>query len=150
MKVTGLTKKSIRAPKGRDHHELVILSGMSGAGKGSALKTFEDLGFYCVDNLPVGLISNFAELVVDSSEIQRRRGERECGEDRDSCVRRVAESAESAEGRSPSFARIGRLKAAPPSARPSFARIGKLKHAPPTARPSFARMHKAEPYATGN
>src|ERR1017187_4704468 len=87
----------------------------------------------------------------------RRRGERrgemqerECGEDRDSCVRRVAESAESAEGRSPSFARIGRLKAAPPSARPSFARIGKLKHAPPTARPSFARMHKAEPYATGN
>jgi UPF0042 nucleotide-binding protein len=71
MKVTGLKKKSIRPPKGRDHHELVILSGMSGAGKGSALKTFEDLGFYCVDNLPVGLISNFAELVVDSSEIQR-------------------------------------------------------------------------------
>src|ERR1035441_423664 len=47
----------------------------------------------------------------------RRRGERrgemqewECGEDRDSCVLRVAESAESAERRGPSFARIGRLK----------------------------------------
>jgi UPF0042 nucleotide-binding protein len=44
---------------------------MSGAGKASALKTFEDLGYYCVDNLPVGLISNFAELVLDSLEIQR-------------------------------------------------------------------------------
>jgi UPF0042 nucleotide-binding protein len=44
---------------------------MSGAGKASALKTFEDLGYYCVDNLPVGLVSNFAELVLDSLEIQR-------------------------------------------------------------------------------
>jgi UPF0042 nucleotide-binding protein len=69
--VAGLKKKSIRAPKGRDQHELVIISGMSGAGKASALKTFEDLGYYCVDNLPVGLISNFAELVLDSLEIQR-------------------------------------------------------------------------------
>ena len=57
--------------RGRDQHELVIISGMSGAGKASALKTFEDLGYYCVDNLPVGLISNFAELVLDSLEIQR-------------------------------------------------------------------------------
>jgi RNase adapter protein RapZ len=66
-----LKKKSIRGPKGRDQHELVIISGMSGAGKASALKTFEDLGYYCVDNLPVGLISNFADLVLDSLEIQR-------------------------------------------------------------------------------
>src|SRR5271166_3610388 len=58
-------------PHGREQHELVIISGMSGAGKASALKTFEDLGYYCVDNLPVGLISNFAELVLDSLEIQR-------------------------------------------------------------------------------
>jgi len=57
--------------RGRDQHELVIISGMSGAGKASALNTFEDLGYYCVDNLPVGLISNFAELVLDSAEIQR-------------------------------------------------------------------------------
>ncbi len=58
---------------GRQHeqHELVIISGMSGAGKASALKTFEDLGYYCVDNLPVGLITNFAELVLDTLEIQR-------------------------------------------------------------------------------
>src|SRR6516165_328848 len=57
--------------RGRDQHELVIISGMSGAGKGSALKTFEDLGYYCVDNLPVGLIANFAELVRDTLEIDR-------------------------------------------------------------------------------
>jgi RNase adapter protein RapZ len=69
--VVGLKKKLIRPRKGRDQHELVIISGMSGAGKASALKTFEDLGYYCVDNLPVGLISNFAELVLDSLEIQR-------------------------------------------------------------------------------
>jgi RNase adapter protein RapZ len=55
----------------REPHELVIISGMSGAGKASALKTFEDLGYYCVDNLPVGLITKFAELVIDSLEIQR-------------------------------------------------------------------------------
>src|SRR5579862_2329206 len=54
-----------------NQRELVIITGMSGAGKASALKTFEDLGYYCVDNLPVGLITNFAELVLDSLEIQR-------------------------------------------------------------------------------
>jgi UPF0042 nucleotide-binding protein len=70
-KVVGLKKKSISPPKIRNQHELVIISGMSGAGKASALNTFEDLGYYCVDNLPVGLISNFAELVLDSLEIQR-------------------------------------------------------------------------------
>ena len=55
----------------RDSHELVIISGMSGAGKASALNTFEDLGYYCVDNLPLGLMANFAELVLDTLEIQR-------------------------------------------------------------------------------
>ena len=55
----------------RDQHELVIITGMSGAGKLSALKTFEDLGFYAVDNLPADLIANFADLVRDSTEIER-------------------------------------------------------------------------------
>jgi RNase adapter protein RapZ len=49
--------------------ELVVITGMSGSGKASVLKAFEDLGYYCVDNLPVGLIPQFAELVVQSSEI---------------------------------------------------------------------------------
>src|SRR5436853_7735371 len=51
--------------------ELVIRTGMSGSGKASALKAFEDLGFYCVDNLPVELIPRFAELAVQSAEIRR-------------------------------------------------------------------------------
>ena len=44
---------------------------MSGAGKASALKAFEDLGYYAVDNMPIGLIENFAELVRDTLEIDR-------------------------------------------------------------------------------
>jgi UPF0042 nucleotide-binding protein len=51
--------------------ELVILTGMSGAGKASALKAFEDLGYYSVDNLPLDLIPSFADLVRSSAEIQR-------------------------------------------------------------------------------
>lgn len=47
--------------------ELVIITGMSGSGKGSVLRALEDLGYYSVDNLPVGLIPKFAELVRDSS-----------------------------------------------------------------------------------
>jgi len=46
----------------RDSRQLVILTGLSGSGKGSVLNTFEDLGFYCVDNLPVALIPTFSEL----------------------------------------------------------------------------------------
>ncbi len=70
-KTTGPLVQAMTSAHGRDSHELVIISGMSGAGKASALKTFEDLGYYCVDNLPVGLIGNFAELVLDTMEIQR-------------------------------------------------------------------------------
>ena len=44
---------------------------MSGSGKASALKAFEDLGYYCVDNLPVGLIPGFADLVKQSAEIEK-------------------------------------------------------------------------------
>jgi RNase adapter protein RapZ len=46
----------------RSRHELVVITGMSGSGKASVLKAFEDLGYYCVDNLPVELIPRFAEL----------------------------------------------------------------------------------------
>jgi RNase adapter protein RapZ len=47
--------------------ELVIITGMSGSGKGSVLRALEDLGYYSVDNLPVDLIPKFADLVRDSS-----------------------------------------------------------------------------------
>jgi len=61
----------VRPALPHDRHELVIITGISGAGKLSALKAFEDLGFYAVDNLPAGLIANFADLVRDSTEIER-------------------------------------------------------------------------------
>jgi UPF0042 nucleotide-binding protein len=65
-----------KAPRASVHdgqrpHELVIITGMSGSGKASVLKAFEDLGYYCVDNLPVQLIPRFAELAVQSGEIRR-------------------------------------------------------------------------------
>lgn len=44
---------------------------MSGSGKASVLKVFEDLGYYCVDNLPVELIGRFAELAKESAEIDK-------------------------------------------------------------------------------
>jgi UPF0042 nucleotide-binding protein len=46
-----------------DTRELVVLTGLSGAGKGSALKSFEDLGYYSVDNLPIELLPQFASLI---------------------------------------------------------------------------------------
>ncbi len=50
----------------------VIVTGMSGGGKSTALKMLEDAGFYCVDNLPVSLIEKFVELVsVPGSEISK-------------------------------------------------------------------------------
>ena len=46
---------------------LVIVTGMSGAGKITALKIFEDNGYYCVDNLPIDLIENFADLLFSQT-----------------------------------------------------------------------------------
>src|ERR1039458_5764071 len=51
--------------------ELVIITGMSGAGKATVLKVLEDLGYYAVDNLPIDLMPKFAELVRDSATIHR-------------------------------------------------------------------------------
>jgi UPF0042 nucleotide-binding protein len=56
---------------GREGMELVVITGMSGSGKLSVLKAFEDLGYYCVDNLPVELIPRFADLARHSGEIER-------------------------------------------------------------------------------
>ncbi len=46
----------------------VIVTGMSGAGKLTAQKMMEDMGYYCVDNLPVPLIDKFAELILEPSQ----------------------------------------------------------------------------------
>ena len=58
-------------PSKRLKKELVILTGISGAGKASALKAFEDMGYQAVDNLPLELISEFAGLVKKSKDIER-------------------------------------------------------------------------------
>lgn len=50
----------------------VVVTGMSGGGKSTALKMLEDAGFYCVDNLPVSLIEKFAELItMPGSEVSK-------------------------------------------------------------------------------
>ena len=51
--------------------DLVIITGMSGSGKLTALKAFEDLGFYAVDNLPIALVPKFADLTHDSKSRRR-------------------------------------------------------------------------------
>lgn len=53
-------KKKSTAKKGSK--QFVLITGLSGSGKGSVLKTFEDLGYHCVDNLPFDLILKFAEM----------------------------------------------------------------------------------------
>lgn len=50
---------------------IVIVTGMSGAGKSTVLKMFEDIGYYCVDNMPVALVEKFVEIAVaGSSELK--------------------------------------------------------------------------------
>jgi RNase adapter protein RapZ len=61
-------KKTVPAAGTERVRDLVIVTGMSGSGKLSALKAFEDLGYYAVDNLPLDLVPRFAELVRGSKE----------------------------------------------------------------------------------
>lgn len=52
--------------------KFVVLTGMSGAGKSTALKMMEDIGYFCVDNLPIALIEKFAEMAdTPNSEFQK-------------------------------------------------------------------------------
>ncbi len=48
--------------------KLFIISGLSGSGKSTVLHVLEDMGFFCIDNLPVGLLSNFAAQMVSTPE----------------------------------------------------------------------------------
>jgi UPF0042 nucleotide-binding protein len=50
----------------------VFITGLSGAGKSYAIKSFEDMGYYCVDNLPTTLIPTFADLIARSGQTIRR------------------------------------------------------------------------------
>ena len=59
--------------RGADTHRIVVVTGLSGAGKSTATKALEDLGFFCIDNLPVMLLPKLLELVSHgtSDEVQR-------------------------------------------------------------------------------
>ncbi len=62
-------KKLLRKKSAR---QFVVITGMSGSGKGSVLRNFEDLGYYCVDHLPVNLVPNFADFcAAPGSDIDR-------------------------------------------------------------------------------
>jgi UPF0042 nucleotide-binding protein len=55
-------KPADKAPQSRTIHRFVILTGLSGSGKTHAIRALEDLGYFCVDNLPSQLIPTFADL----------------------------------------------------------------------------------------
>ena len=54
--------------------QIVIVTGMSGAGKSTALNVLEDQGYYCVDNMPVPLIPHFAKLAKNQEKHQEKDG----------------------------------------------------------------------------
>lgn len=54
-----------------DNLNLVVITGMSGAGKTVAMQSFEDMGYFCVDNMPPSLLPKFWELIKDSGKITK-------------------------------------------------------------------------------
>ena len=50
------------------HRRMVVVTGMSGSGRSAALKAFEDIGYYCVDNLPLPLLPSFTEFASSSDD----------------------------------------------------------------------------------
>jgi UPF0042 nucleotide-binding protein len=65
-----MARQAVRK-RGAPQPELVVITGLSGSGKVTTLKSLEDMGYYSVDNLPVELIPKFGELVRDSLSIRR-------------------------------------------------------------------------------
>ena len=68
---TQLSKPSAAEPERKSpggKAKLVMITGLSGSGKITALKVFEDMGYYCVDNLPAELIPSFAELIKETRD----------------------------------------------------------------------------------
>lgn len=54
-----------------EHLELVIITGMSGAGKTVAMQSFEDMGYYCIDNMPPNLLPTFWKLVRETGQFNK-------------------------------------------------------------------------------
>ncbi|MGM0139429.1 ATP-binding protein [Enterococcus sp. DIV0755b] len=55
----------------QDNLKLVIITGMSGAGKTVAIQSFEDMGYFCIDNMPPSLIPKFWELIKESGKVTK-------------------------------------------------------------------------------
>jgi UPF0042 nucleotide-binding protein len=55
----------------RSRPRILVITGLSGSGKTHVLRTLEDMGWFCVDNLPTALIPRFADLIVGSEELHR-------------------------------------------------------------------------------
>lgn len=70
---SGSQRRRRRKPKpGRESRPpLVIITGLSGSGKGTVLRTLEDLGYHCIDNLPIPLIRDFADLYGKNDQMHR-------------------------------------------------------------------------------
>ena len=66
-----MSKVDRRRTPGTEGAPFVVVTGMSGAGKSQAIRALEDLGYFCVDNLPVALIPTFADLILQSGEARR-------------------------------------------------------------------------------
>jgi len=66
-----MAKPASKTKNSKVNTGLVIITGLSGSGKGTVLKAFEDLGYYSVDNLPIDLIPKFAELAKNAPNIRR-------------------------------------------------------------------------------
>jgi len=66
---TSLKTRRRRSPA---EAQLLVITGLSGSGKGTTLRALEDLGYYCVDHLPISLIPTFAELIARGGEEAQR------------------------------------------------------------------------------
>jgi UPF0042 nucleotide-binding protein len=62
---------SADTPASRSEFEIVVITGLSGSGKTLAIRAFEDMGYFCVDNLPVSLIPVFADLCARRPDLRR-------------------------------------------------------------------------------
>jgi len=68
-----LASRLLQAVEMHLEQKIIIITGLSGSGKSTAIKALEDVGFFCVDNLPVVLLAKFLELRIgQSSEISKR------------------------------------------------------------------------------
>src|SRR5215467_12054397 len=62
-------KKKTAPPSDKDHApDIVIITGLSGSGMSSATNAFQDLGYFCVDNLPTTMLQTFARLITNDDE----------------------------------------------------------------------------------